>query len=518
MRNIIYYCVAFLFAFVSCEKDNLETESLEALQAGDELTKVDLAASKRSFTVEGQSNPSLDVPAVQQAVDNYDYVTLSGVFDFGSDEATGGIDITRENVVLQGPATILNGVKFQFIPELGEARTPINITAPGVQVRNIEFVCDFDGILINVEKDGKPVIIEGNTISSNLFGAGVAAKTTPGGIKVLNNNIESFINFYASETTGSTEIANNEMVAGYDCVFMFTFNNKLDIINNDMHVLDGGFESMFIGSWLVNSATGPEWGDNPPVRIIGNTIAVEGMDAAGIIVGTSASGINNVLVKDNTLTGTAGFSGLLKEPYGHNNKFINNDLSGLTTYSPQIWVMGGSDNHYQNNKLGRVDPSPWAGFFPAFQNAATLVTTINWHENDGLDTPDPLNHGNHFSNNDYTMTGVTGWSENPESIGAVLLLDFLQKFNADGSPFEEDFVMENFINEKRFTEGTDVCNQVLDLNPGANHIAGAKACEAQAKKADKQLVQKQQEVFGKRIMERHQKRAKILKEKKNIKF
>ena len=517
MRKFIYFCLALLVVFVSCEKDNLETNALEATEVGDNSNKIDLAASKKqsSTSVVGQNNPAVDIPAVQDAVDNYDHVTLSGVFDFGSDESTGGIEITRQGVILQGPATILNGAKAQTIPGLGYMRNPICISAPGVEIHEIEFNFNFDGILVNIQDKGKPVIIEGNTLISNIFGSGVAASATPGGINVLNNTMESFWNYFASETTGSTVIANNDLVAGLDCVSMFTFNNKLDIMNNTMTVT--GWDGVFIGSWWVTSETGPEWGDNPPVRIIGNNINIDGMDAAGIVIGTSGSGINNVLVKDNTITGNAGFSGLLKEPYGHNNRFINNDLSGLTTYGPQIWVMGGRDNHYKNNKLGSVVPIPGGGFLPLFQDAATLVSSANWHEFDGLDTPDPVNQGNHFSNNDYSMTGVPGWSSDPTSIGAVLLLDFLQKFDPMFNPIEVPFVMENFIAEHKFPTGTDVCNQVLDLNPGSNHIAGWKACENQAKKATSELVKAKYKNFGQIARERHLRRQETIENMRKMK-
>ncbi|MGI9570460.1 MAG: hypothetical protein ACR2PH_12165, partial [Desulfobulbia bacterium] len=100
MKKIIYFLIALLMAFVSCEKDNLETEALETTQAGDTSSSIDLAASKQSFTVIGQNNPAVDLAAVQNAVDNYDRVTLSGVFDFGFDTAIGGIDITREDMIL----------------------------------------------------------------------------------------------------------------------------------------------------------------------------------------------------------------------------------------------------------------------------------------------------------------------------------------------------------------------------------------------------------------------------------
>jgi len=497
MKKFIYFLIVILLAFTSCEKQDEEP-----------LSSVDLAASKQFFTVIGQSNPAVDIPAVQNAVDNHDRITLSGEFDFGSDETTGGVDITREGVILQGPATILNGAKTQNIPELGTIKYPISIGAPGVELRELEINSNYDGILVYVQEDGKPVVIYGNTVGVGEFGAGVAAAATPGGIRVFNNSMEALFSYFAIETTGTTEIAHNEMVGGLDCVFMFGFDHKVDIMNNSMSTT--GFEGIFIGSWPVTTETGPDWGDNPPVRIIGNTIDIEGMDAAGIVVGTSAHGINNTLVKGNTITGNGGFSGLLKEPYGRNNRIINNDLTGLTTYGPQIWVMGGTDNHYQNNKLGSVVPIPGGGFVPAFKDAATLVSTINWHEFEDFNTPDPLNQGNHFSNNDYSNTGVLGWTDDPDSYGAVLLLDFILKFDETGNLVLDPFIMENFVNEKRFPTGTDVCNQVLDLNPGTNHIVGSQACESSAKKATYKLVSNEYKNFGQFVKERHLKRTKAL--------
>lgn len=507
MKKYLYLLILLLIPLVSCEKDNLESKTLEGTQAGDVSTKVDLAASKQFFTVIGQSNPAVDILAVQNAVDNYDRITLSGEFDFGIDETTGGVDITRENVIIQGPATILNGAKIVSTPEF-VLRTALSIHAPGVEIHELEISNDYDGIAVYTEEDGKPVVINGNAFNVNEFGIGLGITATPGGIKVLNNTMSAFYPYFAIETTGNTEIVQNEMRECFECVFIFGFNHKLDILDNTISTNSFAYEGMFIGSWRVTTETGPDWGDNPPVRIIDNTIEIEGIDAAGIIVGTSAHGINNTLVKGNTITGTGGFSGLLKEPYGHNNRFINNDLTGLTTYGPQLWLLGGRNNHFQNNKLGSVVPIPGGGFVPAFQDAATLVSTANWHQFDGFNTPDPLNQGNHFSNNDYSLTGVPGWSNDPESVGAVLLLDFLQKLDDMGNPFEEPFVMKNFIAEKKFPAGTDLCDQVLDLG-GTNHIAGWKACESHAKIAYK-MASKSYKNFGQRHKDRHQKRMEIL--------
>ncbi|MBT8223037.1 MAG: right-handed parallel beta-helix repeat-containing protein [Eudoraea sp.] len=518
MRNIFYYLIAMLFALVSCDKDMPETQEIHATLAGEEFTKVDLAAKKMKTTVVGTGIAAQDVAAVQNAVDNYNHVTLSGTFDFGSDETTGGVDINRENVIVQGPATILNGAKTVLTPELGSVRYPISIRAPGVEIRKLTLSGEFEAVLIYAQEDGKPVILEENNITASV--AGFAASATPGGIKVIDNVTEALFGYLSLFSKGHTELVNNDITAAFDGVYMFDFNHRLDIVGNTFNSI--GFTGIWIGAWSVSNQTDPEYGDNAPIRVIDNTFEMASKEfAAGIMIGASDYGINNVLVKGNTLTGEAGYGGLMKQPYGHNNIFIDNDLTGLTTYSPQIWILGGRNSHFKNNTLGMVEPFWLDSWAPAFKDAATLVSPINWHEKDFLNTPDPVHFGNHISNNDYTMTGVTGWSEDPESVGAVLLLDFLQKFDngfTGEGPFQESFVMENFITENKFPSGTDVCNQVLDLNPGTNQIAGWKACLAKTNKSDKQWVKQRYENFGQIIKEKHQKREKIYKERKNKKM
>ncbi|MGB5237184.1 MAG: hypothetical protein WBM43_09280 [Flavobacteriaceae bacterium] len=470
MKNFIYFFIAVLFAFVSCEKENFETE---ATAPSEELTDVDFRTHKKFVTVVGQNNPAEDILAVQNAVDTHDNIELSGTFDFGLDELNGGVDINRPNVILKGPATIVNGAKTQLIAELGLVKYPLSIRAPGIELRGLEISGDHDGVLIYATDKGKPVILEDNNITGNT--AAVAGSQTSGGVKLLNNRMEAVFGYFALGSEGDTQIIGNEITSYIDGVRMFDFEHKLDILDNIM--VASGFDAIWIGAWRVTKDSGPEWGENAPVRVTGNTIEITDPFAAGIMIGSSADGINNVTVKDNVLTGVAGYGGLMKQPYGHNNRFMNNDLSGLTTYSPQIWILGGYNSHYKNNALGPVEAFSMGAWGPAFKDAGTLVSPINWHDNDGLNTPDPVHFGNHISNNDYSLTGVPGWTDDPDdSSGAVLLLDFLQKFDEFYNSIEVPFVMENFVNEKTFPAGTDLCTQVLDLNPGSNHITGWNAC------------------------------------------
>lgn len=568
-----------LFAFTSCEKDILDTE---AIQIENSLKATHLLVSDQFFTVVGENDPLIDVAAVQNAVDNHDRVMLSGVFDFGDDEETGGVDITRPNIILKGPATIHNGAKYEEnVPGAGYVKYPLSIRSPGVVIHDLEFIGSEDtGIFVYVEVDGDPVNMHGNTISAGW--ASIFATSTSCGIKVINNTLEGLFGYYAYGTNskteiitnnieanicyqaryteGETEVSNNTMEAkevievppwadivcyrafrnrggtkivhnemkGYSGIYAFQSDNELNISENTISTEGLYGTGIWVSSWSVRYQADPEWGDNPPVNIVDNSIDIQGNEATGIMVGTSVSGINNVLVEGNTLTGEAGYGGLVKQPYGHNNEFNNNDLRGLTTYSPQLWIMGGKENHFINNKLGSVAPFTLGPDAPVFRDAATLISTANWHLNDFY-TPDPVNYDNHFNNNDYRLTGVAGWSDNTDSFGAVLLLDFIQQleiiiqedpYEVIRVPYEEPFIMENFINEKKFPAGTDLCTQVLDLSnlqgddlvQGNNHIASWTACEANAKKETYELISDRYKNFGQHIKDMNEKREKYIKE------
>jgi hypothetical protein len=480
-----------------------------------------------TITVVGQNDPAVDVTAVQNAVDNYDTVILSGEFDFGWDWRIGGIEITRPGVTLQGPAIIRGFGKYSEVPELPDYwfLYLISVQAPGVGVHDLELTAYYDtGILVYVLDDGDPVNIDGNNIYGDWASVFSAATKSP--LKVTNNTLKAYpypipdwggsVCYGASLTEGATEISRNDMEC-WSGVRIYPFNHTLDITNNTMGPMAG--DGIFIGAWRVTVETGPEWGDNPPVRIVDNTLHLTTDYPAGIMIGTSAHGVSNAIVRGNKLTGEAGYGGLVKQPYGHNNTFIDNDLTGLTTYSPQIWVLGGRNNRFANNKLGSVEPFSVGGWGPALRDAASLVSTINWHLNDTyFTTPDPVNHGNHFSNNDYSLTGVPGWTVDPEeAFGAVLLLDFVQRFEvgypSPEGPYEEPFDMEDYVAEQDFPAGTDVCTQVLDLSnlqgddlvQGTNTVAGWTACEAHVRIDTYELIRDRYENFGrylKNVMEK----------------
>ena len=244
MKNFIYLLILLAFAFTSCEKYDIEEEHLELSNADKSSTL------KGAMTVDGQNDPLVDPAAVQNAVDSYDNIILSGVFDFGN----GGVDITRSDVTLQGPATINNGAKLINITEIGSLKSPLSIRAPGVEVRELDISNDNNGIIVYVQENGKPVVIEGNSIETDL--GAIIVSSTSCGIKVINNDLEAEFGYYGNKTLGNTEIANNNITAWTDGVNLFNFEHPVDIINNTMKSI--GWDGIFIGAWQVTEETGPE--------------------------------------------------------------------------------------------------------------------------------------------------------------------------------------------------------------------------------------------------------------------
>ena len=454
-------------------------------------------AEGASTTIYGTDSYPNDSEAVQLALDDtgYDTIILNGTFDFGD----GGVRVDRSNVTLEGPATIRGG------------STAVEVAGLDTRVKNLTFEAPlFAAIAISVVEQGTGhVQIRGNSVSDCVMGIAVFPVTGTTGINVSLDIQENTIKdcgfgFYADEYspfTYATTIQKNRIEnIAYDGVFVWTVDAPIDIIDNE--IANAAFEAIWVGSWDVSGQEDPEYGDNPPVKIIRNTIDINDVPidgvafgSAGIMVGISSRGINNVLVKNNTLRGVAGYGGLVKQPYGHNNRFIGNDLSGLTTYGPQIWLMGGRNNLFLHNVLGETKEwaIEWLTGAIVEESAATLSSTANWHLAD-LNTPDPVNFGNVFIANDYRATGLTGWDK---STGSVLLLDFVQKYTEYWEAYDEPVTTQNFVIElgkfpRTNEEKTRVCTQVLDMSnlypddgiPGTNYVAGWRRCERMARSSN----------------------------------
>lgn len=171
------------------------------------------AAWATETTVTGTSTYPDDHEAVQAAVDNYDIVTLVDTFDFGSD---GGVRITKPNVTLQGPATILGGGKQVEHPDISWFWYAIEVSAPGVKVLDLTIDETYNtAVLLYVNEPGNGAIeIKGNTMTNSW--AGVASVgNVPCPVVIRNNFLENVAEIaYMFEISSTLDIIENELRNG----------------------------------------------------------------------------------------------------------------------------------------------------------------------------------------------------------------------------------------------------------------------------------------------------------------
>lgn len=425
----------------------------------------------------GTNTYPADVLAVQWAVDNYDVVTLSGTFNFGqgvfgvdpntlqiTGTPAGSVVITRPHLTLQSDetsrATILGG---------GAPSEPvwlwpvIDIRAPGVTVRGLEMVGSADtGISFvgRTHNAGDTIRIERNTISA-LWGPLYFVFTGGVPIEVRSNTVRGFqgIQF---EFIGLIRDLGQPPVQR---------SSRVDIIDNHVTFGEGNIEpitrGIYVSGWSVipqRFVPLPElppgtdladWGDNGPVTISGNSVTCVGTGFSrpfrmAINLGQSASGVNHALVANNTITGSCQ-RGITKWPYGHDNQIIANDLSGLSSQFA-ITVMA-RNTTVANNVLGRSSRPP-----------ALLVYSLNAHPSpDPRNTPMPRPVENvTIIDNDYTRTGLPGWSQGAGSILVASEAD-LRWSTGVGTKVRNNLIAET----GRFPEGTGgPANQIFELKEG----------------------------------------------------
>ena len=332
-----------------------------------------------------------DVQAIQTAVDDpaVDVVKLSGTFEFGVD---GGVWITRAGVTVTGEGkdrpVINGGGAFRTVyinyggTETWERhhRYVFGINAPGVTIRGLEFR-NFDTEAIFVlggSPDPRPVVIDDNVMSTEniagmeeLMSAAVGSHYTGGWPMRISNN----------KMTGST----GGIVASWSGYYLNesgqdTYGGSpLDIVNNEITTNvppDQLVDGILVLGWNTFESIhpDPEWGDNGPVLITGNTVNYNDSPATSwgglaIGIGRSAMGLNHCLVANNTITGH-GMAGIVKYSYGHDNQIVGNDLSGFAAWDGQIWVFA-ADTLVSKNILGLANE--FEGYTSGIWVFATLV-------------------------------------------------------------------------------------------------------------------------------------------------
>ena len=388
-------------------------------------------SSKVTVASTGLPAPA-DANAIQEKLDNpaIDVVKLSGAngpFDFGAD---GGVRITRAGVTVEGEKglnkrPVINGggaaveITADY-PGDNPANPPLRyvflVTAPGVAIRGLE-LRNFatQAILVHGNSlDPRPVVIDDNVLNTTNLASlsdmsqAIGLLSTGGWpIRVSNNTTTGPIGGIGAYWVGYYMNGSQRVYGG----------SPLDIVNNEINVNiddNGTFpadqlsDGILVWSWKNwnNPGTDPNWGDNGPVRIIGNKVHLNNkyrIDwenqvwpipayGGGIMAGRSAQGLNYCLVANNTITGY-GYSGIGYFAYGHDAQITGNDLSGLTAWSSQIEISA-QDVLISKNILG---PLQIEGY-----SSAISIFSLRYHEEALIPLP---TENITVIDNDYTHIG-----------------------------------------------------------------------------------------------------------------
>jgi len=453
------------------------------------------ASALSSITVVGLNTYPDDIQAVQDAVDNYSHVTLEGVFDFGPYRGGGQVGITRDNVTLQGAegATITGGGRGG-----NPASTVYGLDCENLTVRDITFVGSYEALgmytygtstvgnvttfednefrncyyTIFVYRTNGTVDIVGNKCTQISYGPYVYR--TAGAVRMVDNDCQQAtygLLTYQCESGfegASIEIRNNN-VSGFLGIYSRYNRCPVTISNNTVDVFSYGIAAF---GWYHTQS----FKDNGPVQIIDNYIHMRDSEylRLGMMLGSSAAGLNNSLARDNTIEGLAGV-GIARYPYGHDVIVTDNDLSNLTTYRAQIWAMGRNDI-FTDNTLGlatAIDPVEGIQW-----GTGINVWSPNFHADWPVPTPDPQPVANNtFTGNDFTRTGLLPWefsTDDPSSEDDILNWGCMLLYPY--TPGTE--VRDNFVKETgRFPRGTGGAEMnILDFGAN-NRIIGHAAKE-----------------------------------------
>jgi len=416
-------------------------------------------------TVNATGKYPIDVKKVQDAVDRYNTVFLSGTFNFGNDSTGRGcVTIAKEGVTLQADtngATILGGGVWRDIPpnsmiySIGPA---ISVEAPGVTIRGLTMSGSMDtGIFVtpssrSAQPSDKVITIENNTLAANW--CALVTSSTGGWPVVIRKN----------KLTGTVGLFADWVGCAYQNSQFVQRLSPFDIVENDItstreypreEEVDDGIlvtgwytPAEFLPPYVTPPA--PDWGDNGPVTITGNTVTMAHSDAPfedwseGINIGRSTSGLNHCIVANNIVKGY-GQSGISKWPYGHDNQIIGNDLSGFVPWEEQIMVSA-RNTTVMNNVFGLANEVP-------FFTCGISLFSANMHP---PYTPIPLPVENcMLMGNDYRRTGLPGgdWY-------TCIWIGSNVDYGGEGNEVKNNLIKET----GKFPSGTGPSQQTFTMN------------------------------------------------------
>jgi hypothetical protein len=357
--------------------------------------------------VTGQSNPDLDVKAVQAAVDNGGSVLLKGTFNFGQKgrvNIKNDIEVIGESDAKGNPVTKINGGFWTFHSPLPTTELPLPGPGPKMKIKNIHF----DGAIWTPMHFPytSGAEITGNKIT-NVHAFPIPLKW-PGGEKLLVSAGPLFGTRFAHQdkilpgaTTGNLIVTDNnidlrcenpEMTMAQGVFFLWTWGATIEITRNKIrNVSRNSIESLdnyldeegrgsvlvaennivtptvgvpfpspttpngIIVGWFLDMTGGSDPSKNSKITVIRNFVQTNGETSVGIASlgdGTAVLG-NRVEVRGGSKS--TGISQLGSNAFIARNKI---DGSGGVALKAVIWKdLKANGNTFAWNDIGEFKAS-----------------------------------------------------------------------------------------------------------------------------------------------------------------
>lgn len=423
-------------------------------------------SSQTSTKVIGTNNPTVDVAAVQNAVDNYQIVILEGTFNFGY----GWIEITKSVTITAHKTTGATLIGEFFF----------NIHSPGVKILNLTMNASRGAAIEAFDiPAGEPIEIIGNTINKWPFYSQTPIYTYKVScpLKIIGNTIDVNYGGWSMliyKSYDVVDVIDNTIYRTQRGPWILDLqnstieNNKiLDFLGNNILSTIYGYAGLLVGRSAINCTIRG--------NLIQQDISQETPAMGGILVGAGGDPLANCygnIIENNTISGNFLYAMLFQkviydgEPRGNSYSntvrdniitgeadvgilvrgevydftFVGNDLSGLNAAKAQFQVAEGIN--YDTSTFPATEYP--AGCYPyGHKFGGNILGSA------GESAVAIWGYNNSIICNDYSQSNLPGWTTaSPDGPGCVFL--------DEGST-------GNVVAECLFPEGTTSSEQILDL-------------------------------------------------------
>jgi hypothetical protein len=351
---------------------------------------IQTAQAEQSIIITGQNNSTVDIPAVQSALDRGGTVLLKGIFNFGND---GSVIITKDVDIAGEKGTMVRGGRLTFNAKVPPQLPPAN-AGPRVSIRDIHFdgaafapihlayingavvqgnkITNVNAVMYTEKMDTNSGIIIGpRVLRPTAYAAGVSTGTIilkDNEIDITPANLLKTMGWgiFISWTTGANLIVTHNIISGAGRAGVGSLDNYLGpdgtgktlIAFNQITTPTEGFyyptncaPNGIMAGWYFDMSCTLDTIKNAPVEVSHNKIVTNGKWSNGIIVSHNGAVVNSndVNLIGGQLPHSRGIASMCP-----NVRAVANTISGTAAIGFYFFNWGpcaSSNGYYVNNNL-----------------------------------------------------------------------------------------------------------------------------------------------------------------------